>query len=340
MRHVSRFLQLLALILWTSLAAPAGAAYRPPAAQPEKTHIGALNNAWADRIVEVRATVESIRRPGPDSKAPFKIKLADPTGSITLVVWQDLFEVIESRYALSAGDTLRVRAKVSEYQGELQLSVKKLDDIDLLSKGAPTAAAAKTLTSIANISNSTTGRQVTVEATIVEVREPRSERAPYVITLSDSTGKIPMVYWRDTHPKASSVVRLGNTVRATGLVNMHRDTLQLKLEDASNLTLISEAPIGGTKTGIGSITDAWEGRVVTITGTITASDGLPKGQKLHVRDDSGEILVIVWDDALGSLKPADLRADRKISITGQVKIYRGKLEVIPSSPDGIKLLDD
>ena len=73
----------------------------------QKVDIKAIESLPVDSIVEVQATVKSISRPREGSKAPYKITIADETGSITLIVWQDAFEVLQSQFDLGTGDTIR-----------------------------------------------------------------------------------------------------------------------------------------------------------------------------------------------------------------------------------------
>ena len=91
---------------------------------------------------------------------------------------------------------------------------------------------------------------------------------------------------------------------------------------------------GGT-TSIAAITEASADSTVTITGKISTSDNIGKGQRLRVRDDSGEIQVILWDNVLSQVPAADLQAVRTVTVTGRVKSYRGKLEIVPDSAQDV-----
>ena len=76
---------------------------------------------------------------------------------------------------------------------------------------------------------------------------------------------------------------------------------------------------------------------MTVIGVITASDNMGKGQRLRVRDASGEIQVVLWDNVLAKLPAAELLSGRNISVTGQVKLYRGRPEIVPGNSDAVKL---
>jgi DNA/RNA endonuclease YhcR with UshA esterase domain len=333
----------------------------------QKVDIKAIESLPVDSIVEVQATVKSISRPREGSKAPYKITIADETGSITLIVWQDAFEVLQSQFDLGTGDTIRAEARVTEFRNERQLTLRNVADLSVKSKGeTPLAAAAKPpvpvpetkpRTSLGSITQSMTGQVVTVQATISDVREPSSERAPFIVTLSEGNSRIPLVFWSDVQSEIASQIRVGNAIRAKVLVNEYRGTLQLKLRDAKDLesagaeaeTREAGAPPAvpaaapepkDSKASIGSITEAWVNRTVTISGSIAASDSIGKGQRLRLRDATGEIQVILWDTVLSRIPAEEFRLGRSVSVTGTVKLYRGKVEVIPDSADSVKFLAD
>jgi DNA/RNA endonuclease YhcR with UshA esterase domain len=337
-----------------------------------KTDIGSIEGLPLDSTIEVQGTIKSVSKPGEGSKAPVKVTIADDTGSIALVVWQDIFEVIESQYDLAVGDTIRAYARVTEFRNERQLTLRNVADLSVLSKGEPTKSpapkspAAPTTpvppphdttpkTPLAKIDQSMAGQEVYIQATITDVREPRTERAPFVVILSEGDSKIPMVFWSDVQKLAAQKIRVGAVISAKVVVNEYRGALQLKLRDAKDLEPVGSgaasdqnapAPAEHTanpepadgKASIGSITDGWADRTVTISGSIAGSDSIGKGQRLRLRDDTGEIQVILWDNVLSRIPAEEFRSGRSVSVTGRVKLYRGQLEVVPDSADGVKLL--
>ena len=132
----------------------------------------------ADKTVEIEATVKSILPPREGSKAPVRINLSDTTGSITLVVWADIFDVIKSQSPIDVGSTIHATARVSKYKDNLQLQIKAATDIKSVTK--PVAAESHTevpslaapaepasdageLTPVANITNAMMDRDVTVK---------------------------------------------------------------------------------------------------------------------------------------------------------------------------------
>lgn len=353
-------------LVCTNLAISSEAAVKSKPAE-SKTDIGSIESQPVDSTVEVQATIKSISKPREGKKAPVKLTIADETGSITLVIWQDSFEVIESQYGLATGDSIRARAQVTEFRNEKQLTLQNVADISMQSKGVapaspapstvpstpPSAAPAqktKPTTPLAKINQSMTGQEAYVQAAISDIREPREgSRAPFIVTLSEGDSKVPMVFWSDLHKQIAQHIRVGNVIRASVAVSEYRGALQLKLRNAKDIESVAGAAPApaeqaaspepaDSKANIGSITEGWANRTITISGNIASSDSIGKGQRLRLHDDTGEIQVVLWDNVLARIPATEFQSGRSISVTGRVKVYRGQLEVVPDSADGVKIL--
>jgi len=226
---------------------------------PSKTELANINTDMIDSQVDVEASIKSITPPREGSKAPFRIELADTTGSITLVIWPDIYESLKTKSPLSTGDVIHVNGKVTMYRDSLQLQIREAADVKIVTKAAtdepaskpatptpaaipaaaPTPPAPAGTTSLASITSAMVSQDVTVQATISEVREPRSERAPYTVTLSQENTRMPLVYWSDMHPQLKDKIKVGNQVRIQGQVSEYRGTLQIKIRNASDVTIVS-----------------------------------------------------------------------------------------------------
>lgn len=349
---------LFVALLCTNLAIPSEAGVKSKPTE-SKTDIGSIGSLPIDSTVEVQGTIKSISKPHEGSKAPVKLTIADETGSIALVIWQDSFEAIES-HGVATGDAIHAQARVTEFRNERQLSLRNVADISVEHKSVAPAGPAptdstpsatspqKTITAtpLAKIDQSMNGQEVHIQATISDVREPRSERAPFIVTLSEGDTKVPMVFWSDLQKQIAQHIRVGNVIRATAVVNDYRGTLQLKLRDAKDIESSGAAPAkqatapepADGKTSIGSITEGWVNRTVTVSGSISSSDSIGKGQRLRLHDDTGDIQAVLWDNVLSRIPATEFQSGRSVSITGRVKAYRGQLEVVPDSADGVKIL--
>ena len=179
----------------------------------------------------------------------------------------------------------------------------------------PALAADPALTPIKSITKAMAGQVVTVQAPISSIKEPSSARAPYLVNLTQDGATLPLIYWSDMQPQVAAKVKVGNTIRVTAAVNIYREQLQLKLSDPSALNVIgpdgnivpmaavspavTTPPAATTPatttpaaeavtTVIGAIKPDWTGRIVIISGTISASAPVDKSQHLSVQDATGE----------------------------------------------------
>jgi hypothetical protein len=201
----------------------------------------------------------------------------------------------------------------------------------------PAPSAEGVLTPIADINKSLTNHEVTVQAAVSNIREPRSERAPYSVTLTEAGASIPLVYWSDMQAQLGSKVKTGNVVRAKVTVSVYRDNLQLRIYDANALEVVGVAGPPPTATVIGKIKADWVDRAVIISGTISGSETTDKGRQLKVQDATGEIPVVLDEKVLSGLAAAELLPGRALTVTGPVKLYDGKPAVVPEAASAVKL---
>lgn len=228
-----------------------------------------------------------------------------------------------------------------------------------MAKPPATLAVDASLTPIATITKAMTNHDVTVQAVISNVREPSSPRAPYNVSLTENGATLPLIYWSDMQPQLASKVKTGNVVRVTASVSVYRDTLQLRLRNASAFDVVTAATGTETTTNattavppaasaaspttppaatvIGAIQADWVGRVVIISGTIAGSDNVDKAQRLSVQDATGEIKVVLGEKALSGLSPGDFQPGRTITITGPVKLENGTRTIVPEAAGAVKL---
>jgi DNA/RNA endonuclease YhcR with UshA esterase domain len=218
------------------------------------------------------------------------------------------------------------------------------------------------LTPIASITKAMTNHDVTVQATISGVHEPSSARAPYNVSLTEGGTTLPLIYWSDMQPQVAPKVKVGNVVHVTALVNVYRDTLQLRLRSPASLTVVSEAPGGATPapatpgatpsapapvvatpataapavTVIGAIKPDWADRVVIVSGTIAISESVDKTQRLSVQDATGEIQAVLSEKVLSGVPATELQPGHVVTITGPVKFDNGTRQIVPDTAGDVK----
>ncbi|RKX36703.1 MAG: hypothetical protein DRP64_18240 [Verrucomicrobia bacterium] len=77
----------------------------------------------------IRGQVSEVWAPPPDSKAPYKIVLVVPDGSLEVVHW------FPPEHQVAVGDRVEVKGMIGFYKGRKQLKVRKPEDIRLHPEG-------------------------------------------------------------------------------------------------------------------------------------------------------------------------------------------------------------
>ncbi len=219
-----------------------------------KTDLSSITEALVDSAVEVEATVKSVTPPRDGANGPFRIELSDGTGTMTLVVWPDVFQVIKAQSQLEVGTVVYVNAKVEKYREHLQLNIQSATNLTVVGKTetaappaektpaappAPPAPEAGALTPVANITRALMNQYVTVQASITDIREPRSKEAPYIVTLAQDNSRISLTIWSSVQQSIKRQLNVGNVVRVKAQVTEYRGALQIRLRYAADFTVVN-----------------------------------------------------------------------------------------------------
>jgi DNA/RNA endonuclease YhcR with UshA esterase domain len=239
----------------------------------------------------------------------------------------------------------------------------------------PAVSAADSLTPISRITGSLTN-SVTVEAIVSSIREPSSERAPYVVSLTQGNATLPLVYWSNMQPELAQKIKVGNLIRAKVKVKLYQNRLELQISGPDAIKLIraaSPAPVStntstqvaapapppaapapppppvaptppapppppSVRTVIGKIKDDWVGRNVTISGTVSDIDNGGKSRRLSLQDATGEIQIVLNESQITGLGDQQLMRGRVLTIIGPVSLVDGKLTIIPDASGAVTIV--
>jgi DNA/RNA endonuclease YhcR with UshA esterase domain len=109
--------------------------------------------------------------------------------------------------------------------------------------------------------------------------------------------------------------------------------MELVAESPSDITLLATSLAAQVATKpIGQIGAADQGQVVSVDGTILDSRRLSTGVRFVLGDDTGEVILLVWDDVLSKTPERDeLGVGARVTAQGKVEVYKDELEIVPSS---------
>lgn len=100
------------------------------------------------------------------------------------------------------------------------------------------------------------------------------------------------------------------------------------------LLYIVTSQVFSSSVKIGEIDKSSIGKIVNITGEITGMFQSKGHVFFDLKDDTGKVKVVLWEDTLefldiNNVNISEIRNGKSINIIGDVQSYKGELEVIP-----------
>ncbi len=312
--------------------------------------IGEIDATRVNQRVQVSGQVTRVSKFSQGMRAT----LADETGEITLVLWQDVYAQIPNMAELQKGAQVQALGKVSQYRGAFEIVPQRASDVKisasvaqnsaapspsgtatLAAALAPTATprptreptAAPTTRTIASLTPADKDARVVVTGAITRANS-FSQGMRY--TLDDGTGKITLLIWKDVVDALSirDALIQGAQVRVTGKVDVFNDELEIIPERASDVELIAAAQIPTVeRRGISSLSSADLDKFVSLRGAIVEISDFSKGKYVMLQDDSGKIQITVFSNLLQSIQDK-LAIGAKAAVRGKVNLFRGKMEIV------------
>jgi DNA/RNA endonuclease YhcR with UshA esterase domain len=149
-----------------------------------------------------------------------KYRLEDGSGSIILLLWQNVLEEIPDRYDLIPGSQLRVTGKVDKFAGDLEIIPRDGIDITLLSRGERLPLEERPAS---NVTPADEGRIFAVEGTVT-----RTEGSDWVkVWLSDGSGEILIFVPERVVPYLPAGIGNGVRLKVTGVVDIYQNTVEI-----------------------------------------------------------------------------------------------------------------
>ncbi len=341
--------------------APAGVAVvgRATLQVPEMA-LGQIQAEDAGQTVQVAGQVTAAT---PFSRG-LKLTLDDGSGTITLLLWQEVLDALAGGEVPAPGASVTVRGEIAEYEGDLEIIPASAGALQVEGPAAtaaldatsppsaPTIASATTaahteatagpatpapaapslapLRTIGSLGSADAGSAVTLDrAGIAEVIY-FSKGVQYRLT--DATGSIVLLLWQNVLEEVPQRLDLypGSQVRVSGQVQEYQGHLEIVPRDAGGVSVLARGdrpPV--EERSLGSITPSDEGRVFAVTGTVIRSES--RGWlHLWISDGTGEMLIYLPERLIPYLPPG-LDPGVRLVITGEVDIYQGVLEMVPQS---------
>lgn len=149
-----------------------------------------------------------------------KYRLADGTGQISLLLWQDVLEEVPGRYDLFPGSQVQVRGEIDQYEGELEIIPGDGEDLAVIHRGQRPGMEERTAD---RISAADEGRIFAVQG-----RVSRIEGQGWLkLWLRDDSGEILVFVPERVVGYLPSGIGPGQELRVTGEVDIYQGTLEI-----------------------------------------------------------------------------------------------------------------
>jgi len=297
-------------------------------AAPPRREIASLSSADVGRWVQVEGQVVE----GDPFSGGINFTLDDGTGTITLLLWDSLYQQIPYSHTLDVGARVRVQGSVSLYRGTLEVVPEVPADLSIL-----VAAPGPEEVRVGDLSPADAGRVVLLHG-VLGPAEPFSKGVKY--PLDDGTGTITLLLWENVLREAPAGLGPGAEVRLSGQVQEYRGALEIIPRRGSDLEVVGFQSLPTpVLTPIGQITREDRGKVLTVEGVLGEGEAFSQGRRFPLRDESGEIVLLLWQNVLDAFPQAGkLSPGVRLRITGRIEVYRDILEIIPEA-EGIVILE-
>ena len=175
-----------------------------------------------------------------------------------------------------------------------------------------------------------------VRGEVASVRSPEAgTKQPFSLILKDGDASIRVTYWSAADEVIAVKPTVGALFEIEGVIEVYQDKPQLKVESGYKVKAVgpaattpAEAPAAPVAaSGISAITVADKDQVRTVQGTLGAPRALGKGTAYALSDESGTLDLILWDSTVPAEVRDALKEGAKVSATGVVGEYQGKLQL-------------
>ena len=183
---------------------------------------GELARADVGKCVSVQGAVTRADQ----FSAGVKLSLDDGSGTVTVLLWQDIFDQLnhgmDTRNDLAPGAEIAVEGELSEYRGHLEVIPELAADVHVLA--APNAG--MSAMPIDLLTADDVGRSVVLRGTL---GPPELFSAGVKYRLSDQTGTIVLLLWDDVYDSIAAKSELidGARVEIAGEINQYRGDLEI-----------------------------------------------------------------------------------------------------------------
>jgi len=168
-----------------------------------------------------------------------------------------------------------------------------------------------------------------------------SKGRKYVV--QDDSGQIPVILWSNVLEAmpAADQLRGGAGVAVRGRVTEYKGELRIVPFGPSDVRVTApEHQATRPAVPLAKLAAQGAGRSAYVAGVIQSMQAFSKGVKLHIKDASGEAVVLLWQNLYDSLPVQDdLCVGARIGVFGEINHFRDEWEIVPRSKTEVTVLE-
>lgn len=282
----------------------------------------------------VRLQGRCTREPAYDPESDYlSFWIEDETGEIRVSAYRaETREIIDRGLVPALGDLVRVAGTLRVREDFLALTLNVPEQLEI-------ARAEPVEREIGSIGQEDEYLRVRVVGEVRVVYEPYEGLT--LIDVRDETGSIPVAVSEDLVALDGAVPALfkGQSVEVVGAVSLYGDTPQLVPASVADIVPLEQRAHIAAEKLIGQLATTDLGQLVAVCGIVTNLDAFSSGVKITLDDDTGEVVVLLWQDVYDGLPdPAALDVGAEVQVQGEVSQYRGALELTPELAGDVQIL--
>jgi len=272
--------------------------------------------------------------------------MKDDSGEIAVMGGRAQADSLEADGKLPRrGDQVDVAGSLSvSADQEVKLRMQSADQLILRRKRSAVSVPASTRISLADITPAQKGDTVSIVGTLKKISvPPPGSKVPYVLTLEENGTELGLIFWDEVFQGLEKKLpTLGKFISARGRVEVYKDTVQLKIWEAADISEVSERAtldlsVERPVSRIADITAEQKGEVFTIAGTLGEPKSIPGGVIYPITDGSGEMVVLFWDKQVSGEERDALESGVHLRVTAPLVVYKGTLELVPVDAGGFEV---
>lgn len=268
--------------------------------------------------------------------------MKDGSGEIAVMGGRAQAEALENAGRLPRrGDQVDVAGSLSvSADQEVKLRMQSAEQLILQRKKKFIAQPVSRIT-ISDITPAQKGDTVSVVGTLKKISvPPPGSKVPYVLTLEENGTELGLIFWDEVFQGLEQKLpTIGKLISARGRVEVYKETVQLKIWEADDLSEVTERAtldlsVERPVSRIADITAEQKGEVFTIAGTLGEPKSIPGGVIYPITDGSGEMVVLFWDKQVSGEERDALESGVRLRVTAPLVVYKGTLELVPVDAGG------